>query len=86
MWDILEGSYNSFERPLDIALENRLEGGFLIFSQAGKQVLKGGPLRGGEFAAANIFESLLAKNFPQARKAFVRIRDLKFIDLCELTD
>ena len=31
-------------------------------------------------------ESLLAKNFPLARKAFVRIRDLKFIDLCELTD
>ena len=31
-------------------------------------------------------ESLLAKNFPLARKAFVRIRDLKFIDLCDLTD
>lgn len=31
-------------------------------------------------------ECLLAKNFPLARKAFVRIRDLKFIDLCELTE
>jgi intraflagellar transport protein 122 len=31
-------------------------------------------------------ESLLAKNFALARKAFVRIRDLKFIDLCDLTD
>lgn len=31
-------------------------------------------------------ESLLAKNFYLARKAFVRIRDLKFIDLTDLSD
>jgi intraflagellar transport protein 122 len=31
-------------------------------------------------------ESLLAKNFYLAKKAFVRIRDLKFIDLCNLSE
>lgn len=31
-------------------------------------------------------ESLLEKNFSLARKAFVRIRDLKFIDLCDLAE
>jgi len=29
---------------------------------------------------------LLEKNFYLARKAFVRIRDLKFIDLCDLAE
>ena len=29
---------------------------------------------------------MLAKDFFLAKKAFVRIRDLKFIDLCELAD
>lgn len=31
-------------------------------------------------------EALLAKNFALAKKAFVRIRDLKFISLCDLTE
>jgi intraflagellar transport protein 122 len=31
-------------------------------------------------------EALLSKNFSLARRSFVRIRDLKFIDLCDLTD
>ena len=31
-------------------------------------------------------EALLDKNFALAKKSFVRIRDLKFIDLCELAD
>lgn len=31
-------------------------------------------------------ESLLSKNFHLARKAFVRIRDLKYIDLCDLCE
>ncbi len=31
-------------------------------------------------------EALLAKNFFLAKKAFVRIRDLKFIDLTDLSD
>lgn len=31
-------------------------------------------------------EALLEKNFYLARKAFVRIRDLKFIDLCDLAE
>lgn len=31
-------------------------------------------------------EALLSKNFALAKKAFVRIRDLKFIDLCDLAD
>jgi intraflagellar transport protein 122 len=29
-------------------------------------------------------EAMLSKNFVMAKKAFVRIRDLKYIDLCEL--
>lgn len=31
-------------------------------------------------------EALLDKNFYLSRKAFVRIRDLKFIDLCDLAE
>ena len=31
-------------------------------------------------------EALLSKNFFLSRKAFVRIRDLKFIDLCDLAE
>ena len=30
--------------------------------------------------------ALLAKNFFLAKKSFVRIRDLKFIDLCEMAE
>lgn len=31
-------------------------------------------------------EALLDKNFFLAKKSFVRIRDLKYIDLCEMAD
>lgn len=31
-------------------------------------------------------EALIAKNFYLAKKAFVKIRDLKFIDLCDLAE
>lgn len=31
-------------------------------------------------------EALLNKEFNLSRKAFVRIRDLKFIDLCEMAE
>lgn len=31
-------------------------------------------------------EALLSKSFFLAKKAFVRIRDLKFIDLCDLAE
>jgi intraflagellar transport protein 122 len=31
-------------------------------------------------------DALLSKNFYLAKKAFVRIRDLKYIDLCDLSE
>jgi intraflagellar transport protein 122 len=31
-------------------------------------------------------EALVSKDFYHARKAFMHIRDLKFIDLCELAE
>ena len=60
--DILERVDDGFERALDIAFDDRVEGGFGLRGDAGEEVLESGALRGRELRVAEIGKAFLAVN------------------------